>query len=79
MSSTTIRPHGAAKLIAARRIHGPTADSSPCAGLTAVRTARAYGTLVAVIAMINAANRFSVIMRMPGGAYEPGVFGALSD
>ncbi|MFS4103622.1 hypothetical protein [Streptomyces sp. PD-S100-1] len=45
----------------------------------AVRTARAYGTLVAVIAVINAANRFSVITRMPGGAYEPGMFGALSD
>ncbi|MYS41183.1 hypothetical protein GTY23_07990, partial [Streptomyces sp. SID5998] len=45
----------------------------------ALRTARAYGTLVAVIAMINAANRCSVITRMPGGAYEPGMFGALSD
>ncbi|MYX46532.1 hypothetical protein GTW59_36680 [Streptomyces sp. SID89] len=45
----------------------------------AVRTARAYGTLVVVIAMINAANRFNVITRMPSGAYEPGMFGALSD
>ncbi|HWD02785.1 MAG TPA: carboxymuconolactone decarboxylase family protein [Amycolatopsis sp.] len=30
--------------------------------------------LVCLIAMINAANRMNVIVRQPGGAYEPGMF-----
>ena len=33
------------------------------------------GTLIALIAFINASNRFHVIVRNPGGSYEPGVFG----
>ncbi|EME96622.1 alkylhydroperoxidase [Streptomyces mobaraensis NBRC 13819 = DSM 40847] len=35
--------------------------------------------LVGLVAMINAANRFGVILRRPGGSYEPGVFAALRD
>ncbi|MBE1531437.1 carboxymuconolactone decarboxylase family protein [Actinomadura algeriensis] len=31
------------------------------------------GALVALIAMINAANRMNVIVRTPGGSYEPGM------
>lgn len=37
------------------------------------------GALVCAIAMINAANRMSVILQTPGGSYEPGVFAALAD
>ncbi|MBZ4321184.1 carboxymuconolactone decarboxylase family protein [Streptomyces huiliensis] len=33
--------------------------------------------LVGLIATINAANRFGVILRRPGGSYEPGVFAGL--
>ncbi|HET6299486.1 MAG TPA: carboxymuconolactone decarboxylase family protein [Kribbella sp.] len=35
------------------------------------------GALVCVVAMINAANRMGVIVRNPGGSYEPGMFAAL--
>ena len=35
------------------------------------------GTLVALISFINSANRFNVIVRNPGGSYEPGVFAGL--
>jgi AhpD family alkylhydroperoxidase len=35
------------------------------------------GTLVCVVALINAANRMSVIVRAQGGSYEPGMFAAL--
>ncbi|GAA2737532.1 carboxymuconolactone decarboxylase family protein [Actinocorallia aurantiaca] len=34
------------------------------------------GTLVGLVAMINAANRMNVIVRNPGGSYEPGMFAA---
>ncbi|MBE2320909.1 carboxymuconolactone decarboxylase family protein [Solirubrobacter sp. CPCC 204708] len=34
------------------------------------------GTLVCVIGMINAATRMNVIVRNPGGSYEPGMFAA---
>jgi AhpD family alkylhydroperoxidase len=34
------------------------------------------GTLICVIAMINAANRMNVIVRNPGGSYEPGMAAA---
>ncbi|GAA2214736.1 carboxymuconolactone decarboxylase family protein [Nonomuraea monospora] len=34
--------------------------------------------LVALVAMINAANRLNVILRNQGGAYEPGMFSGLS-
>ncbi|MFI6027262.1 carboxymuconolactone decarboxylase family protein [Amycolatopsis magusensis] len=34
--------------------------------------------LVCLVAMINAANRMNVIVRNPAGAYEPGMFAALS-
>ncbi|MGW3342674.1 carboxymuconolactone decarboxylase family protein [Nonomuraea rubra] len=34
--------------------------------------------LVALIAMINAANRLNVILRNKGGSYEPGMFSSLS-
>ncbi|SNX64713.1 AhpD family alkylhydroperoxidase [Streptomyces sp. TLI_55] len=37
------------------------------------------GTLVCVISLINAATRMNVIVNKPGGAYEPGMFAALSD
>jgi alkylhydroperoxidase family enzyme len=33
--------------------------------------------LVAVVGMINAANRFNVIVRMPAGSYEPGMFASM--
>ncbi|MGA6161968.1 carboxymuconolactone decarboxylase family protein [Amycolatopsis magusensis] len=36
------------------------------------------GALVCLVAMINAANRMNVIVRNPAGAYEPGMFAALS-
>jgi AhpD family alkylhydroperoxidase len=36
------------------------------------------GALVCVIAMINAATRMNVIVRNPGGSYEPGMFAALA-
>ncbi|MFC4373627.1 carboxymuconolactone decarboxylase family protein [Nocardia halotolerans] len=37
-------------------------------------------TLIATIALINAANRMNVIARTPAGSYEPGMFaGALAD
>ena len=35
------------------------------------------GTLVALISFINSANRFNVIVRNPGGSYEPGVFDSM--
>jgi AhpD family alkylhydroperoxidase len=35
------------------------------------------GALVCVIAMINASTRMNVIVRNPGGSYEPGMFAAL--
>ncbi|MFF3941878.1 carboxymuconolactone decarboxylase family protein [Streptomyces phaeofaciens] len=35
--------------------------------------------LVSVVAMINASNRFGVILNNPGGGYEPGMFTALTD
>ncbi|WP_225824717.1 carboxymuconolactone decarboxylase family protein [Streptomyces naphthomycinicus] len=35
--------------------------------------------LVYLVAMINAANRLSVIVHNQGGSYEPGMFGELSD
>jgi AhpD family alkylhydroperoxidase len=34
------------------------------------------GTLITLIAFINAANRMNVIVRTPGGSYEPGMFAA---
>jgi AhpD family alkylhydroperoxidase len=34
--------------------------------------------LVALVAMINAANRLNVIVRNPGGSYQPGMFAGLS-
>ncbi len=34
------------------------------------------GALVSLVAMINAANRVNVIVRMPAGSYEPGMFEA---
>ncbi|PSL02107.1 AhpD family alkylhydroperoxidase [Haloactinopolyspora alba] len=34
------------------------------------------GALVCVVAMINAATRMNVIVRNPGGSYEPGTFAA---
>jgi AhpD family alkylhydroperoxidase len=37
------------------------------------------GALVCVVAMINAATRMNVIVRNPGGSYEPGMFAALED
>jgi AhpD family alkylhydroperoxidase len=33
--------------------------------------------LVSLVALINAANRFNVITRMPAGSYEPGMFDAM--
>ncbi|MCK2215603.1 carboxymuconolactone decarboxylase family protein [Actinomadura sp. ATCC 31491] len=35
--------------------------------------------LVSLIAMINANNRLNVIVRKPGGSYQPGAFAALAD
>ncbi|MFD3593535.1 carboxymuconolactone decarboxylase family protein [Nocardia sp. NPDC058640] len=35
--------------------------------------------LVAVVVQINAANRLGVILRQPGGAYEPGMFEATAN
>jgi AhpD family alkylhydroperoxidase len=35
--------------------------------------------LVALVAQINAANRLSVIVRLRGGSYEPGMFGGTSN
>ncbi|MGW4162365.1 carboxymuconolactone decarboxylase family protein [Streptomyces sp. NPDC004788] len=35
--------------------------------------------LVSLVAQVNAANRLGVIARQQGGAYEPGMFGDLSD
>jgi AhpD family alkylhydroperoxidase len=35
--------------------------------------------LVSLVAMINAANRLGVIVRNPGGSYEPGMFADLSN
>ncbi|MEU4119069.1 carboxymuconolactone decarboxylase family protein [Kitasatospora sp. NPDC028055] len=35
------------------------------------------GALVCLVAMINAANRMSVILHNQGGSYEPGMFAAL--
>ncbi|MGC0328824.1 AhpD family alkylhydroperoxidase [Streptomyces sp. SAI-170] len=37
------------------------------------------GALVCVISLINAATRMNVIVRNPGGSYEPGMFAALAD
>ena len=34
--------------------------------------------LVSLIAMINATNRLNVILNVPGGSYEPGMFARLS-
>ncbi|MET9065426.1 carboxymuconolactone decarboxylase family protein [Streptosporangium sandarakinum] len=34
--------------------------------------------LVSLVAMINATNRLNVIVRNPGGSYEPGMFAGLS-
>ena len=35
--------------------------------------------LVALVALINAANRLNVIVRNPAGSYEPGMFAAFTD
>ncbi|WP_431969855.1 carboxymuconolactone decarboxylase family protein [Nocardia sp. bgisy134] len=35
--------------------------------------------LVYLVAMINAANRLGVIVRMQGGSYEPGMFAGITD
>ncbi|GAB7110228.1 carboxymuconolactone decarboxylase family protein [Streptomyces phaeofaciens JCM 4814] len=35
--------------------------------------------LVSVVAMINASNRFGVILNNPGGGYEPGMFTGMTD
>jgi AhpD family alkylhydroperoxidase len=37
------------------------------------------GALVCVISLINAATRMNVIVRNPGGSYEPGMFAGLAD
>jgi AhpD family alkylhydroperoxidase len=34
--------------------------------------------LVSLVAMINAANRLNVIVRNPGGSYEPGMFASMT-
>ncbi len=34
--------------------------------------------LVAVVALINATNRLSVIVRQQGGSYEPGMFSSMA-
>ncbi|MGW4063430.1 carboxymuconolactone decarboxylase family protein [Amycolatopsis sp. NPDC004747] len=36
-------------------------------------------TLVALVALINAANRLAVIVHQKGGSYEPGMFAALAE
>jgi AhpD family alkylhydroperoxidase len=36
------------------------------------------GALVCLVAMINAANRANVIVRMPAGSYQPGMFAELT-
>jgi AhpD family alkylhydroperoxidase len=36
------------------------------------------GALVALVAVINAANRFNVIVRNPAGSYEPGLLATLA-
>jgi AhpD family alkylhydroperoxidase len=36
------------------------------------------GALVALVAVINAANRFNVIVRNPAGSYEPGMLATLA-
>ena len=36
------------------------------------------GALVALVALINAANRINVIVRTPAGSYEPGMFDSLA-
>ncbi|MBF6333128.1 carboxymuconolactone decarboxylase family protein [Nocardia transvalensis] len=36
-------------------------------------------TLIALVALINAANRFNVIVRTPAGSYEPGMFAAMTN
>ncbi|MEU7002626.1 hypothetical protein [Nonomuraea sp. NPDC046570] len=35
--------------------------------------------LVCLIAQINAANRLGVIVRKPGGSYEPGMFTSMTN
>lgn len=40
---------------------------------TTVSTDDQIGVLVSLVAPINAANRFNVIVRSPGGSYEPGM------
>ncbi|WP_433279896.1 carboxymuconolactone decarboxylase family protein [Pseudonocardia xinjiangensis] len=35
------------------------------------------GALVALVALVNAANRLNVIVRNPAGSYEPGMFAAV--
>ncbi|MEU3606875.1 carboxymuconolactone decarboxylase family protein [Streptomyces sp. NPDC035033] len=37
------------------------------------------GALVCLVALINAATRMNVIVRNPGGSYEPGAFAGLSN
>ncbi|WP_031003723.1 carboxymuconolactone decarboxylase family protein [Streptomyces sp. NRRL F-5727] len=37
------------------------------------------GALVCLVSLINAATRMNVIVRNPGGSYEPGAFASLSD
>jgi AhpD family alkylhydroperoxidase len=37
------------------------------------------GTLVCLVSLINAATRMNVIVRNPGGSYEPGMFAALEN
>ena len=34
--------------------------------------------LVALVALINAANRLAVIVRQQGGSYEPGMFASMT-
>jgi AhpD family alkylhydroperoxidase len=36
------------------------------------------GALVALVALVNAANRLNVIVRNPAGSYEPGMFAAMT-
>jgi AhpD family alkylhydroperoxidase len=36
-------------------------------------------SLVALVALINAANRLAVIVHQKGGSYEPGMFGAVAE
>lgn len=37
------------------------------------------GALIALVAMVNAANRMNVIVRNPGGSYEPGMYAGAFD